>query len=67
MSEMVDRVAESLAISADHNNWKEFIPDARAAILAMREPTHKMTEVFSASCNIPTDVIWEAMIDEALK
>ncbi len=65
---MVERVARVLAIEADHNNWEEFVPDARMAILAMREPTEAMLSAlpYPGPEDYPT-AIWQAMIDEALK
>ena len=73
MSEMVERVARELAMMADHNNWEEFIPDAKAVIAAMRIPTFDM---LAAAARVPdvqgspsvSDCLrYQAMIDEALK
>jgi hypothetical protein len=44
MSEMIKRVAEAMAAvdKMDDGRWEYLIPHARAAIEAMREPTHDM-------------------------
>jgi hypothetical protein len=58
MSEMIDKVAkamwaawlkesgvdESGAILASGADWKQYIPDAKTAIKAMREPTEEMIQ-----------------------
>lgn len=48
--------------------WRTFIPDARAAIQAMREPTKAMV-LAGYDDGEPTDCAahWRSMIDEALK
>jgi len=52
--------------------WREFIPAARAAIAAMREPTPEMIEAFWSGLDdhYPTDEnipkCWAAMVDVAL-
>jgi hypothetical protein len=53
--------------------WKLYVKDARAAIEAMREPTEAMlNEAVGAldSHNVGSheaNIVWQAMIDEALK
>lgn len=76
MIEMVERVAEAIAISGNGGTWDDWYNEdqrefhrkrARAAIEAMREPTESMVE---AGWNAPGDqpqTHWEAMIDAALK
>lgn len=40
MTEMIERVARAIArMTADERGWEFWIPEARAAIEAMREPT----------------------------
>lgn len=71
MSEMVERVAK--AIMARFNDPLPFHAEelARAAIEAMREPTNAMERAgdeYGRFTNGPSAcVVWEAMIDEALK
>jgi hypothetical protein len=50
-------------------NWRECIPEARAAIQAMREPTLEMVEAgqIKFCTKEQTRRLWAAMIDEALK
>lgn len=72
MSEMVERVAAAIA-----NYWLEIgfdpsLPDegaARAAIQAMREPTDAMKiAALDATFDVgDVPIIWQAMIDAALK
>lgn len=62
MSEMVERVALAIAASDDI---------ARLAIKAMREPTEDMQSAGynagHASYREEARMVWQAMIDEALK
>jgi hypothetical protein len=46
--------------------WRGCIPEARASILAMREPTEAMLAAGMRAYDTSRD-IWAAMIDEALK
>jgi hypothetical protein len=66
MSEMVERIAASIktkAWSLDLPLRDEECADlARAAIAAMREPTDTVKSLFSDG-----HLVWNAMIDEALK
>lgn len=72
MSEMVERVAESLRASMPGLTnpeawpWKTL---ARAAIEAMREPTEDMADAGAIETNSEEDAIecWKAMIEEALR
>jgi hypothetical protein len=80
MSEMVERVARALndlAYSRQEASWSQdrwllFVPHARAAIAAMRDPTPEMIQAaldaaVDADCqHDPTpDLYWRAMIDKA--
>lgn len=50
MSEMIERVARAIGRGAfadqeqEDDEWPNWVPEARAAIEAMREPTDKMLE-----------------------
>ena len=91
MSEMVERVARAICrsncsprMSRDHiecqveNAWDMWIPEARAAIEAMREPTIKMASQGLKEWQCATDtgdldtdahdmeLIWKAMIQASL-
>lgn len=51
-------------------NWKLYTDEARATIAAMREPTEGMCRVLDRDpygCDPTADMVWVAMIDEALK
>ena len=75
MSEMVERVARAFcrAMAEDERGWEYMQGEARAAIAAMREPTHEMTyaghdvPMAVGLAAPPADEVWQAMIDEALK
>lgn len=88
MSEMVERVAKALWTQAgyfgdwDSTDWikgpspyfrEQFRAQARAAIEAMREPTHVMLSRGNTAAQdyglgrSPELGVWRAMIDEALK
>ena len=53
--------------------WEQYIPKARAAIQAMREPTLDILNVAETTENVDRTYMqdvtaaWRAMIDEALK
>ena len=88
MSDMLDRLARALFVAADdaHNMWPspahpECMKMARAALVAMREPTAAMVKAgeavnefeygdsehgFGGGSIDPTNA-WYAMIDEVLK
>jgi len=86
--EMVSRVARAIALQHAvagrstsketwvERNWTLFVPDARAAIEAMREPSETMIAAAwterSSLDEAPTPgatfkLLWQAMIDEALQ
>ena len=77
MTEMVERVARALAARKcglvkdpygerlPDDLWQQCIPDARAAIEAMREPTDKMLDAGPPFPYMDKGV-WQAMIDAAL-
>ena len=77
MTEMVERVARAMAEDdrlgavADgpgvlRQSWRAYVPMARAAIEAMREPTELMVAAANRN-NHPRDVdTWRTMIDAAL-
>lgn len=92
MSEMVERVARAMAVkdkgddhwdvmSEDGDGYgyvgkNEYREMARAAILAMREPTEGMVQRAQESyhggmewglSDVEMAAVWQAMIDEALK
>lgn len=81
MSEMVERVARAICqppVGDYSGDWRDFIPEARAAIEAMREPTEGMLEAGSDRLGDNADqlcdtdagaalVTYHAMIDEALR
>jgi hypothetical protein len=81
MSEMIEQVAEALIAANERLSWTEARDLARVVIEAMREPTDAMIVAgfFDADHSIesvgdlappPEDqprLIWQAMIDEALK
>lgn len=87
MSEMVDRVARVIAravgaeqgISSDawiDESWAGWVPDARAAIEAMRESTEEMASAVNrefgfsdghkSAAMLASPRVWRTMIDAAL-
>lgn len=65
MSEIIDRVAKAIE-EVVGEYWCDYEEAAKAAIKAMREPTDEML------CDDDFDyleakVVWQGMIDEALK
>jgi hypothetical protein len=72
MSEMIERVARVLHARDDYDGytWHDYIPDARAAIAAMREPNEKMIDAGFKQQQIvlskPVEGLWQSMIDAAL-
>ena len=64
-SPMIERVARALAQSLGGGDWRTFTDAARAAVLAMREPTPEMLEAALPDMPdwgyLPED--WRAMID----
>jgi hypothetical protein len=71
--DMIERVARAIFIAAKENSsasWEGHIPEARAAIAAMREPTEEMMlagERADEPLDSPAYTTWRAMIDAALK
>jgi len=85
--EMIERVARALCddtlkrwrspIGVQSEPWREFIPAARAAIEAMREPTDEMKKKGQIEFlgynsdfdppSVPLVNAWDAMIDAALE
>jgi hypothetical protein len=73
MSEMVDRVAKALCAAKKYppEIWEAFQPEARTAILAMREPTREILSAMwrrnddndSAEATLEN---WQEAIDAAL-
>lgn len=62
---MIERVARAIAGSRDGDAWRDYVPAARAAVLAMREPTVEMLEAATPGLvdfgYLPEE--WQAMID----
>ena len=70
--DMVERVARAIAKQNHGSTWDEWIDEARAAIVAMREPTDTMVDGrrITRECNSAAALwaphIWRSMIDAAL-
>jgi hypothetical protein len=75
---LIERVARAICkargvdpdgVIANRPAWKLYIPEARASILAMREPTMEMVEAgrIKYCTKEQTRRLWAAMIDEALR
>lgn len=64
-SSMTERVARAIAQSLGANDWRAYVAAARAAVLAMREPTTDMLDAVLPDLPdwgyLPDD--WRAMID----
>jgi hypothetical protein len=80
VSEMVERVAQAIGKSrfGESLRWHQetgglrqsCLDDARAAITAMREPTKPMIDAGDyviAVISWDGELVWRAMVDEALK
>lgn len=80
MTDMIERVARVLHARDDYDGytWHDYIPDARAAIAAMRDCTPAMLDAGSAAHpaggytrgTLLNDIIeceWVAMCDAALR
>lgn len=75
--DMIERVARAICRAGicgprahldeqESLHWRKFQPEARAAIKAMREPTHEM--IMSPDGNSGcAEEVWAAMIDTALR
>lgn len=83
MSKIVERVARAISRRFIESNkaaghptnltWRDYVPDAIAAIEAMRVPTLPMLEAFNDAVSVWLDDedsmdadVWRAMIDAAL-
>lgn len=66
---MIERVAKAISRSQVETErmWQSFLPEASAAIEAMREPTEKMQQVVAAQWGRRTWAQYEEVIDAALK
>ena len=62
---MIEKVARAIAASCGSDDWTAFAPSARAAVLALREPTLDMLEAAMPDHPdwgyLPEE--WQAMID----
>lgn len=80
MTSMVEKVARAICATHGYRDpyidttWHKYIPHARAAIEAMREPTEPMKEAFhnDAIAWFDDEIedeehLWKVMIDAALK
>ena len=79
MGEMIERVARAITVAEGDDPdggtgsllnegevwWQHRIPQARAAIEAMREPTKEISAM--SYCADNAENLWPAMIDAALK
>lgn len=74
MSEMIERVAEAIAVSGNGGTWDDWYNEdqkefhrkrARAAIEAMREPTPETHRAMRSAFERQKPV-WESAIDAAL-
>lgn len=80
---MIERVARALCVQSKtapiypqdiDRDWPDFVPYARVAVAAMREPTDAMRLMgvaeygrsYRAAAPEPTTKVWCAMIDAAL-
>lgn len=68
MSTMIERVARAIceSVGAYEEVWESFIPEAKAAIEAMRNPTEDMLLARLDVSGHGSDDEWEAMINAAL-
>jgi len=62
---------EEMIVSAVNYAWRDFIPQARAVLSALREPDEGMIEAGTDYRPVNPQVrakdCWQAMIDQALK
>lgn len=65
---MIEEVARAIAKSLGGGDWRVFVPAARAAVAAMREPTADMLDAAIPDAPdwgyLPKD--WRAMIDHVM-
>lgn len=69
MTTMIERVARAIAKyqAGDEEDWRGFLPHARLAIAAMREPTEAMENAgYAVGYEEAPNSYYEAMIDAAL-
>ena len=68
MATMLEKVARAIAEELQVGSWQDFIPAARAAVLAMREPSDEMLEAALPGLpdygDLPDE--WLAMISHVL-
>ncbi len=66
---MVEKVARAICNAERYHqdSYELYIPAAKAAIKAMREPTEEMLDVGSYDLDMTLDTQYKYMIDEALK
>lgn len=68
---MIERVAKAISAAQTQtpDMWQAFLPEARAAIEAMREPTEEMVWSHEVPHYGPDEAreAWRAMIDAAMK
>lgn len=90
MNEMIEKVARALCVANCDNPdeadfgflsdsvkgyaWQGYVPQARAAIEAMRKPTEAMEEAYECAVDVAclgealgSDKAWAVMIEAALK
>jgi hypothetical protein len=62
---MLEKIARAIALSHGSSDWRSYTQSARAAVLALREPTTDMLEAAVPDCPdfgfLPEE--WTAMID----
>ena len=67
-SSMIEKIAFAIAENRADQDWLSYIPTARAALAALREPTVEMLE--AATVGLPDygylPEEWQKMIDAAL-
>jgi Holliday junction resolvasome RuvABC DNA-binding subunit len=67
-TQMLERVARAIALELDGGNWQEYLPAARAAVAAMREPSTEMLDAATPGLTdygyLPDE--WQAMIKQVL-
>lgn len=68
----IEEVARAICMADDSHDvslWREFLPEARAAIEAMREPSEAMADdggVASLIVDATAVTVWHAMVQAAL-
>lgn len=68
MTTMLEKVARAIADEVQVGHWRDFLPAARAAVLALREPSYEMLEAAVPGLpdygDLPDE--WRAMISYVL-